>query len=215
MIAIIPPEAWATVGIVVTALAGIATIIIQQSYSIKQIRLNAELAKDGREVINSKIDDNTAKTEVVVNAVEDVKNHLASVPQQRLATALAQRVGHSSPEFYEIKLPGVDYEPFGWSTGALVEWKSEYTDEGRKVRFLVHGPASIGFHFHRVTEAIFSMRGKLVYETIDTVVEINPGEFYTADIDAVHSATFDEPGEAVCHWKEQDSDLLLIGIYPQ
>jgi len=221
-VSFLPAEAWTVIGLGVTGLLGIVTIIIQQNYGIKQLRLQAELAREAqetavtaREEIKEGIKENTVITEKAAAAAEEVKNKLDSIPQQRIATALAHKVGDSKPEFYEIRLPGVDYEPFGWSTGAVVEWKSEWCEHGRRVRFLVHGPASLGFHFHKVVEIIFTMRGTLTYETTDTVVTINPGESYRAEVDAIHSATFEEAGEAICYWPDQDTDNLLIGIYPQ
>lgn len=163
--------------------------------------------------LSDKIDENTTLTTDVKKLTEKVKTHLETTPEQRTAMALARMDGE--PVFYDMHLPGVDYEPFMWSVGALVEWKQEYCERGRQVRFKSHGESSIGFHWHTVTEITFGVAGKLTYELHDIVVEIHPGEVYTAAPDQIHRASFDAAGMAVVHWPEQESDILKIGLFVQ
>lgn len=194
--------AWASV-------CGVLLLIVRQEYAIKQTRLNAEIAREGRDKINENIDKNTNLTKASAANLESIAAH-------RIAIALGRKDGtRHSPEFVQIALPGVDYETFGLSTGDLVEWRSEGCDKGRKVRFKVHGPAQIGFHFHEIAEINFGVAGTLVYETLDRTVRIGPGESFTAAADEIHKASFDGPGEACCQWPDQEGDILTIGFYPQ
>jgi quercetin dioxygenase-like cupin family protein len=217
---------------IVTVIAGPVVTVIMFILKDRSDKEALRVAKEDRETIKdmvqgakdaggeredrlaAKIDENTAITQKTAESTHALKLHLETVDGQREATNFALNGSTANPEFYEIRLPGEEYETFGWTTGSLVEWKSEPCPQGRQVRFLVHGPASMGFHFHKVTEVIFTMRGKLNYETTNKVVELFPGQSFVAQIDAIHSASFEEAGEAVCHWPEQDSDILLIGIFP-
>lgn len=192
-----------------TGIFGIATILCTQFFQIYTIKLNARLAEKGRQTINENIAQNTAITK---NAV----NNIQTIAGQRMALALGRKpaINHK-PEFFEIALPGVDYETFGLSTGEKVEWRSEACENGRKVRFLVSGPAEIGFHFHLHVEVNSSVRGTLIYETSDKVVHLQPGEHYSCEADEIHKASFEGPGEATCFWPELESDTLTIGFFPQ
>jgi len=139
---------------------------------------------------------------------------LSELAQLKDMTTLAKRLGSTEPVFYTVDLPPDHFVPFGLSEGAKVYWKSEPCDKGRKVRFLVHGKCCMGFHFHKVTEIIFNVRGTLYFDTAQGPITLNPGDSYEAAPETVHSARFEEPGEATCHWPDQDGDKLEIGIWP-
>lgn len=157
-----------------------------------------------------KIDENTTIT-------TDLKNKLDSISDQRAATVLARKDG--IPAYYKVTLPGVDYEEFKWSTGSLVEWKSEYCERGRQVRYRVTGPCEMGFHFHEIAEIMFGVAGTLFLEIGDITVELNAGDTFTAAADAVHAARFEKtsvfPGEVVVHWPDLSSNILEVGVFLQ
>ncbi len=157
--------------------------------------------------IIDKIDENTEVT-------KDVKNVLTEAEQIRSMTTLAKKLGSTEPVMYPVKLPGEDYEVFGLSEGSKVYWRNEWTNVGRAARFLVEGPCSMGFHWHKYAEIVSGVRGTLFYEAGEQTVEITPGVTFTTPPDTVHSARFDAPGEVVVHWPDQNEDILEIGIWP-
>lgn len=154
------------------------------------------------------------KLDETVSAVTDIKGAITSFDQLKAMTSLAKRLGSTDPVFYDVALPPQDYVPFDLAEGSAVYWKSEDCLTGRQVRYLVEGPCSMGFHFHRVVEIISGIRGTLFYEAEGKVVTINPGDTYTTPAESVHSARFEGPGEVVVHWPDQDTDNLEIGIWP-
>lgn len=229
---------WTCLGVVGAALIPTVTIIVQARIKRNDDREARRLEAKDRAIIKKKVSDVATKVDEAkveggnrearladkidenTTLTTEVKTHLQSVAQQRVATALALKGGDGVPVFYKIQLPGVDYEKFGLATGpGLVEWKSEYCEQGRQVRYLVHGPCEVGFHFHKMAEVLFGVRGTLIFEVGEEMIEINAGETYRAEAESVHAARFEDtgvfPGEIICHWPDQTTDILEIGIFLQ
>jgi quercetin dioxygenase-like cupin family protein len=158
--------------------------------------------------------DTDKKLEENTQITKEVKTVISEADQLRSMTTLAKKLGSTDPVMFPVKLPGDTYEVFGLSEGSKVYWKSEFTTKGRAARFLVEGKCSMGFHFHQVAEILSGVRGTLFYESGEQTVEITPGITFTTPADTVHSARFDAPGEVMVHWPDQQTDELIIGVWP-
>lgn len=130
--------------------------------------------------------------------------------------AMAKAIATYRPQATTIHLtlPGTDYEPFPLSTGAPVWWKSEPVSHGRMVRFRAQGPAQIGLHYHDVPESIACAEGVLFYTLNGTARCLVRGDAITAQPHEIHSAEFKEPGEALAHWTDLETDVLEISFFP-
>ena len=167
---------------------------------------NNKARKEGQDAIAKKIEDNTE----ITTAAKETVDAMARI---RGMVTKAVRPSQGKMIEFTLQLPGYAYEKFTLSEGSPVLWKSEPCDVGRKTRWAVSGPASMGFHAHDVTEKLYVVTGVLVVVTDSGTFHIGPGEEFISPPDQIHSVAFCGFGEVVAHWPEQQTSDLNIRIY--
>lgn len=134
---------------------------------------------------------------------------------EEVRVALKEAINTYKPqaETVSLSLPGFEYEPFPYSTGAPVFWKQERVSHGRQVRFRAIGPAQIGLHYHDVAEVLIACRGILYYTAGGSSRALIPGDTYTAQPHEIHKAEFRDAGEALAYWTDLESDELEMSFF--
>lgn len=171
----------------------------EASDAAEKARLEAVAA---RQIINTKLDDNTALTQ-----------HHGSAILGLLSDAL--KVSNGNEIHTVVTIPAIEegYVRFELSEGGDVFWRQEEFDEGKRCRFKITSEASMGFHSHPVSERLQVVSGTLLVESLTGLHPVGPGEKFTSPAMDVHKVSFTDRGEVVCDWLGQTSDQLSIVIY--
>lgn len=205
---------WEMIAPVVTAYVGylVYKILTNQKKNQEAVEEKITVAEAK---VSAKVDANTMITKNAASAASRTHDAISDFTALREMTSLAKAVRSDEPVMYPITLPGPTYEKFELADGTEVLWRSEPCEQGKLVRYLIEGPCFIGWHFHEIAEIVTTVRGVLTYEVSGEKVTLEAGQSFSADADAIHSARFEAPGEALVHWPELTTDQLLIGIWPE
>ena len=154
----------------------------------------------------SKLDENTEVT-------KQAKETLDEMAIFRGMVSRGKHPGDGRMTEFSIDLPGHSYERFTLSEGSAVMWKTEECESGKIARFIISGPATMGFHCHDVTEELEIISGVLEIVTNAGKFHFGPGQKFSSPPGEIHSVGFCGYGEVVAHWLEQNNNQLNIRIY--
>lgn len=159
------------------------------------------------------------RMETIVAEVVQNRRAIHQLTEFRGQLNVAGKIHSGSEKIERLTLPGFDYETFHLSEGAHVQWRQEYTDTGRLVRFTLSdtGQSNMSFHWHPETREIITViRGTLTLELANKLVTLHHGQSLETAAGDVHAAYLqgDHGAEVLCFWPDLAADVLQVGIFP-